>query len=85
MKSMYPDFESDNWFGFFVASKTPRELLMRMHAGLVEAIKSPEVRGFIVREGGEPVASTPEEFERHFRSEVARYARVIKTGGIKID
>ena len=85
LKSMYPEFESDNWFGFFVTSKIPRELLVRMHAGLVEAIKSPEVRGYIAKEGGDPIASTPEEFERHFRSEVARYAKVIKAGNIKID
>lgn len=85
LKSMYSDFESDNWFGIFVPSKMPRELLTRMHAGLVEAINSPEVRGYIAKEGGEPVASTPEEFERHFRSEVARYAKVIKAGNIKVD
>ena len=85
LKSMYGDFESDNWFGFFVPAKMPRELLMRMHGGLVEAIKSPEVRGYIAKEGGEVVASSPEEFERHFRNEVARYAKVIKAGNIKVD
>lgn len=85
MKSMYPDFESDNWFGFFLPSKTPRDLLVRIHGGLVEAIRSPEVRGFIAKEGGTPIASTPEEFERHLREEVARYAKVIKAGDIRID
>jgi hypothetical protein len=43
------------------------------------------VRGYIAKEGGEVVASSPEEFERHFRSEVARYAKVIKAGNIKAD
>lgn len=85
MKSMYPDFESDNWFGIFVSSKMPRELLLRIHAGLVDAIRAPEVRGFILKEGGVPIASTPEEFERHFRAEVERYAKVIKAGNIKAD
>lgn len=85
MKSMYADFESDNWFGFFVSSKMPRDLLVRIHGNLVEAIKSPEVRGFIAREGGVTIASTPEEFERHFRSEVERYAKVIKAGNIKAE
>lgn len=85
MKSMYPDFESDNWFGFFAQAKMPRELLTRIHGVLVDAINSPEVRGFIVKEGGEPIASTPEEFARHFRAEVARYAKVIKAGNIKAD
>lgn len=85
LKSMYPQFESDNWFGFFVPSKTPRELQARMSSAMMEAIRAPEVRGFIAKEGGEPIASTPEEFDRHFRSEVARYAKVIQAGNIKID
>lgn len=85
MKSMYPEFESDNWFGFFAQAKMPRDLLTRIHGVLVDAIKSPEVRGYIAKEGGEPIASTPEEFERHFRSEVVRYARVIKAGNIKAE
>jgi tripartite-type tricarboxylate transporter receptor subunit TctC len=85
MKSMYPEFESDNWFGFFAQARMPRELLTRIHSVLVDAIKSPEVRGYIAKEGGEPIASTPEEFERHFRSEVVRYAKVIKAGSIKAE
>ena len=85
MKSLYPDFESDNWFGLFVASKTPRDLFVRMHALLVDAVKSPDVRNYIAKEGGEPIGSTPEEFDRHFRSEVARYAKVIRAGNIKLD
>lgn len=85
LKSMYPEFESDNWFGFFAPAKMPRELLTRIHTVLVEAAKAPEVRGFIAKEGGEPIGSSPEEFERHFRNEVARYAKVIKAGNIKAD
>lgn len=85
LKSMYPEFESDNWFGFFVSSKMPRELLLRINGALVEAVKAPEVRGFILKEGGIPIGSTPEEFERHFHAEVARYAKVIKAGNIKAE
>jgi len=85
LKSMYPDFESDNWFGFFAPAKVTRELLTRMHGVLVEASRAPEVRGFISKEGGVLIGSTPEEFERHFRSEVERYAKVIRAGNIKVD
>jgi hypothetical protein len=41
------------------------------------------MRDFIVRDGGDVIASTPEEFGAHFRTEVARYAKVIKAGNIK--
>ena len=55
LKSMYPEFESDNWFGFFAPAKTPRDLLTRISATLLDAIKAPDVRNFIVKEGGVPV------------------------------
>jgi tripartite-type tricarboxylate transporter receptor subunit TctC len=85
MKSMYPEFESDNWFGFLAPARVPRELITRIHGVLVDAINAPEVRGFIIKEGGEPIGSTPEQFAAHFRGEVARYAKVIKAGNIRVD
>lgn len=85
MKSMYPEFESDNWFGFLAPARISRDLITRIHGVLVDAINAQEVRGFIVKEGGEAIGSTPEQFAQHFRNEVARYARVIKTGNIRVD
>jgi tripartite-type tricarboxylate transporter receptor subunit TctC len=83
MDSIYPGFESDNWFGMFVAAATPKEIVTRLHGLAVETLKSAEVRDFIVRDGGDIVAGGPEEFGAHFRSEIARYAKVIRAGGIK--
>ena len=85
MASMYADFESDNWFGLFLAAKTPREIVTRLHGVTVDALKSPEIRDFIAREGGEPVGSTPEELGNHLAREIARYAKVIKAGNIRVD
>ena len=48
----------------------------------LEALKSPELRDVIAKDGGDVVGSTPEELGTHLRSEVARYAKVIKTGKI---
>ena len=85
MASIYPDFEIDNWFGLFVASKTPGDIIAKAHAQAIAALKSPEMRDFIAKDGGDPVGSTPEELGSHLRNEVARYAKVIKAGNIKID
>jgi tripartite-type tricarboxylate transporter receptor subunit TctC len=83
MDSIYPGFESDNWFGMFVVAATPKEIVTRLHGLAVETLKSPEVRDFIVRDGGDIIAGGPEEFGNHFRNEIARYAKVIRAGNIK--
>ena len=83
MNSIYPGFESDNWFGMFVVAGTPKEIVTRLHALAAEALKSPEVRDFIARDGGDIVASSPEELGAHLKNEIARYAKVIRAAGIK--
>jgi tripartite-type tricarboxylate transporter receptor subunit TctC len=83
MASFYPDFESDNWFGMFVAAGVPKEIVTKLHALAAEALKSPELRDAITRDGGDVIASTPEEFGAHLRSEIARYAKVIRAGKIQ--
>ena len=82
MDSIYPGFESDNWFGLFVPTGTPKEIVAKLHALALEALKAPEMRDIIAKDGGDVVGSTPEELGAHLRSEVARYAKVIKAGNI---
>jgi len=49
----------------------------------VRILESPEMRDFLVREGSEPVGGSPEEFAAYFKSEIAKWARVIRDAGIK--
>jgi len=85
MDSMYPGFESDNWFAMFVAANTPKEIVTKLHGLAADALKSPEMRDFISKDGGDVVASTPEELGAHLRNEIARYAKVIKAANIRLD
>jgi tripartite-type tricarboxylate transporter receptor subunit TctC len=82
MDSMYPGFEADNWFGLFVPTGVAREVITRLHALAIEALKSPELREVIMKDGSEVIASTPDELGAHLRNEIARYAKVIKAGNI---
>jgi tripartite-type tricarboxylate transporter receptor subunit TctC len=82
MDSLYPGFESDNWFGLFVPAGTPKEIIEKLHALALEALKSPELRDIIARDGGDVIGSTPGELGAHLRSEIARYAKVIRAGNI---
>lgn len=82
MDSMYPGFESDNWFGLFVPTGVSKEVIARLHTLSIEALKLPELRDVITKDGSEIVASSPEELGAHLRNEIARYAKVIKAGNI---
>ena len=85
MDSIYPGFESDNWFGLFVPTGTSKEIVARLHSLALEALKAPEMRDMIAKDGGDVVGSTPEELGSHLKSEVTRYAKVIKAGNIKAE
>ena len=82
MGSMYPSFEADNWYAMFFPAGTPKEIVAKMNAEIVKALKAPDIRDFITREGGDPVGSSPEELAKYFQREVGKYAKVIKAGNI---
>jgi len=85
MASIYPGFESDNWYAMFFPAGTPKEIVAKLNAEILKALKAPDLRDFIVKEGGDPVGSTPEELAAYFKREVEKYARIIKAGNITAD
>ena len=82
MASIYPGFESDNWYAMFLPAGTPKEIVAKLNAEIVKGIKAPDVREFITKEGGDPVGSSPEELAKYFRQEIDKYAKIIKAGNI---
>jgi len=85
MDSVYPGFESANWYAMFAPSGTPEAIVNRLSAEMAKALKTRELREFIARDGAEPVGSTPREMAAFFRSEVERYAKVIKAGNVRVE
>lgn len=85
MASLYPEFESDNWYAMFFPKGTPKDVVAKLNAEIIKALKAADVNEFIRKEGGEPVGSTPEELTAYFNREVAKYAKVIKAGNITAD
>ena len=85
MASIYPGFESDNWYAMFLPAGTPKDIVARLNAEILKALKSPDIRDFIIKEGGDPVGSTPEELAAYFKREVDKYAKIIKAGNITAD
>ncbi len=85
LASIYPGFECDQWYAMFVPAGLPKEILARLHGETVKALALPEVREYLIKDGAEPVGSTPEEFAAFFRREVAKYAKIIAIAKIQAD
>ena len=84
MSSIYPGFESDNWYAMFFPARTPKPIVDRLNAEIAKALKADDIRAFMVREALDPVASSPEALRANFEREIARYAKIIKAGNITV-
>jgi len=78
-------YELTSWVGLLAPSATPQAVVARIHATVVESLRTPVVRDVLVRSGTEPLGSTPEEFAQHLRLEVAKWGKVIKAAGVKVE
>ena len=85
MASLYPGFETDNWYGMFVPARTAKEVIARLNAEILKALKASDVREFMAKEGGEPAGTSPEEMTTYFKHEVDKFAKVIKAANIQVD
>ena len=85
MTSIFPEFEADNWYAMFLAKGTSKDIIAKVNAEILKALKAPDLNDFIRKEGGEPVGSTPEELAAYFKRENAKYAKVIKAANVIAD
>ncbi len=83
MKSFYPEFESDNWYAFFVPAGTPQEIVTTLNAEILKALKAPDVIDYLSHDGADPVGSTPAELAANYRREIVKYAKLIKAANIQ--
>ena len=85
MNSIYPGFESDNWYAMLYPKGTPKPIIDKMNAEIRKALDTPEVKAFFPKEALDPVASSPEELSALLRREVEKYAKVIRAANIRVD
>ena len=85
MNSIYPGFESDNWYAMFFPKGTPKPIVDKMNAEIKKALNSEEVRKFMQQEALDSVASTPEELTAMFKRDIEKYAKVIKFANVRLD
>jgi tripartite-type tricarboxylate transporter receptor subunit TctC len=80
-----PGFALDNWWGLLTMKGVPPQIIDKVNAALVKALKQPDVIERYTALGIESVTSTPQEFTGIIKSDLTKYLKVIKDAGIKID
>jgi len=82
----FADFDVRDWQGFVVPSKTPKSVIERLAAEVAKVLEQPVIKERIAGMGMEPVAdSSPEAFGALIQSELARWAKVVREAGIRVD
>ncbi len=80
-----PGLVAVNWWGVFMPTGTPKAIAEKFHADLVKAMQDAEVKRKFADLGVEAVYSTPEQFVAFIKAEMAKYAKLIKEAGIKVE
>lgn len=83
-ESGVPGYEDATWFGVLAPAGTPAAIISKVNAELLKTLQSRDVLDRLAPDGGEPVGSTPEQFRNHLAREIARWRKVVKDAGIKM-
>lgn len=80
-----PGYEVLQWYGVLAPAGTPREIIGRLHAAVVQTVQDPKIRERIIGDAGEPVGNTPEEFTAILHADYKKWGDVIRKAGIRVD
>ena len=80
-----PGYEVTSWQGVFAPAATPPAVVARLNSEIVKILNMPDVRERLEGLGIEPVANTSAEFAAFQKAEIAKWAKVVKEGNVKID
>ena len=80
-----PGYDAVPWYGVLAPAGTPREIIARLHGEIVRALNQPDFRGFLVKNGVEPIGGPPEALAREIKSDLVKWAKVIKDAGVRVD
>lgn len=80
-----PGYEVSNWLGVLAPAGTPKEVVTALHAAVIRAMADAGMKRQLTALGIEPAASTPDEFSALIRSEIPKWARLVKASGAMVE
>ena len=84
-ESGFPGFDTSLWFGLVAPAATPKEIIAKIHDDTVAVLRLPDVQERIAAQGSDIVGNTPAEFAAFIAAESAKYAKIIRQAGVKLD
>jgi tripartite-type tricarboxylate transporter receptor subunit TctC len=81
----YPGFEGGTWYALWVPAGTPQEVINRLHAAVARAMQLPDIRDKFRAQGAEVLTGTAQDAAAYTRSEVAKWGKVVKASGARVD
>jgi len=84
-ESALPGYDFSSWYGLMVPTGTPQPVIGRLHDETVKALKLPDLQQRLASEGCDAVGSTPEQLAAYIKSEMARWAKVVKASGMQAE
>jgi len=80
-----PGYEFSAWYGVLIPAGAPRAVVSAWNAAIVKALRSPEIADRIAREGADVIASSPEAFGAYMKTELEKWAKVVKDNGLRVE
>ncbi|MEP7182332.1 MAG: tripartite tricarboxylate transporter substrate binding protein [Betaproteobacteria bacterium] len=80
-----PGFEASSWFGVLAPAGTPPAIIAKLNAEIAKWLATPEAKEKLSRQGANAAGGTPEDFAKHITVETAKWAKVVKESGAKVD
>ena len=84
-ESGVPGYEATSWQGLVAPAGTSRAIVMKLNSEIRRALQLPEIGARLAAEGSEAGNTTPDEFGAYIRREIAKWSRVVKESGIRVD
>jgi tripartite-type tricarboxylate transporter receptor subunit TctC len=82
-ESGLPGYEATSWYGILAPARTPPQIVARLHEVLVSVIGAADMKDKLAAQGLDPVGNTPQQFAAVIKSEVTKWAKVVRASGAK--
>lgn len=84
-ESGFPGYEAATWYGVLAPAGTPVAIVRRLNSEIIGALNHPELKQRMAGQGADPASTTPEEFAAYIKTEVTKWAKVVKEAGAHVD